>query len=310
MHDVVNICATGLQILTAVLAIRLIPLTHHRTGWVLLALASSITALRRATFLAPLLQGGHVPPSSLWHDMLGMLISGLMLGAVALIRPQFIDVLSDKRKLAAANQRLSQLTAKQEFTLDHTNDFIFRQDASGMLQYVSASVERITGYPPADWMVHFSTHHTDNPVNLISRERHEEMLRTGQASQPYLVEQRHANGSLLWLEINKQPYFVDGKVAGFVGVARDATHRVELEAQRDKLVADLQESLANVRVLKGLLPICAWCKKIRDDRGYWNQLEAYVTEHSDASFSHGICPECVRTLQAQDTESDPALDKA
>jgi CheY-like chemotaxis protein len=67
-------------------------------------------------------------------------------------------------------------------------------------------------------------------------------------------------------------------------------HRVERE--KTKLLADLQDALAHVKMLKGLLPICAWCKKIRNDRGYWQELETYIHEHSDAEFSHGICPDC------------------
>ena len=58
-------------------------------------------------------------------------------------------------------------------------------------------------------------------------------------------------------------------------------------------VEELQQALANVRKLGGLLPICAYCKRIRDDRDYWRQIEHFVTEHSDVKFSHGICPECI-----------------
>jgi hypothetical protein len=58
------------------------------------------------------------------------------------------------------------------------------------------------------------------------------------------------------------------------------------------LSARVEEAVAQVKVLSGLLPICASCKKIRDDKGYWNQMEAYIHEHSEAQFSHGICPEC------------------
>ncbi len=56
----------------------------------------------------------------------------------------------------------------------------------------------------------------------------------------------------------------------------------------------LEEALGQVKTLRGLLPLCAYCKKVRDDRGYWNQIEAYVSEHSHADFSHGICPECAQ----------------
>lgn len=60
--------------------------------------------------------------------------------------------------------------------------------------------------------------------------------------------------------------------------------------------AALKEALTEVKTLSGFLPICASCKKIRDDKGYWNQIEAYIREHSEAEFSHGICPECARKL--------------
>ena len=64
----------------------------------------------------------------------------------------------------------------------------------------------------------------------------------------------------------------------------------------NKTVAELQDALANVNQLSGLLPICASCKKIRDDKGYWTQIEAYIRDHSEAEFSHGICPDCAKKL--------------
>lgn len=64
-------------------------------------------------------------------------------------------------------------------------------------------------------------------------------------------------------------------------------------------VTQLQDALANVSQLSGLLPICAYCKKIRDDNGYWNQLEAYLQKHTEAEFSHGICPDCERKLHSE-----------
>jgi len=69
-----------------------------------------------------------------------------------------------------------------------------------------------------------------------------------------------------------------------------------LYEEKEKLILDLQEALAKVKQLSGLLPICASCKKIRDDKGYWNQIETYISEHSEALFSHAICPECGKKL--------------
>ena len=72
--------------------------------------------------------------------------------------------------------------------------------------------------------------------------------------------------------------------------------RQRAEAERERLIAELQEALANVKTLTGLIPICASCKKIRDDQGYWTQLETYLAKHSDAEFSHSLCLDCMRKL--------------
>jgi hypothetical protein len=68
--------------------------------------------------------------------------------------------------------------------------------------------------------------------------------------------------------------------------------REQAAAEREKLIAELQTALASVKTLSGLIPICASCKKIRDDKGYWNKLEDYIGQHSNADFTHGFCPEC------------------
>lgn len=75
-----------------------------------------------------------------------------------------------------------------------------------------------------------------------------------------------------------------------------ADRRRKAEDDREKLIEDLRVALDNVKTLRGLIPICASCKRIRDDSGYWGQIEAYIARHSDAEFSHGICPECAEKL--------------
>ena len=70
----------------------------------------------------------------------------------------------------------------------------------------------------------------------------------------------------------------------------------QADKDKSKVIMELEEALIKVKALSGLLPICAECKKIRDDQGYWNQIEAYLREHSEAEFSHSICPECVGKL--------------
>jgi hypothetical protein len=91
-----------------------------------------------------------------------------------------------------------------------------------------------------------------------------------------------------------------GNAAGQIGVVWLVegllARQKKEEREREDLIAQLTESLARVRQLSGLLPICASCKKIRDDRGYWNQLEVYIRDHSEADFTHGLCPDCVGKL--------------
>jgi PAS domain S-box-containing protein len=70
----------------------------------------------------------------------------------------------------------------------------------------------------------------------------------------------------------------------------------EAAKEREKLVNELRYALDNIKTLQGLIPICSNCKKIRDDKGFWKQVEAYISEHTDASFSHGICPDCGKKL--------------
>lgn len=79
--------------------------------------------------------------------------------------------------------------------------------------------------------------------------------------------------------------------------AEDALRQKEKEQER--LIAELQEALQEIKTLKGFIPICASCKKIRDDAGYWNQLEAYLSKHTDAVFTHSICPQCAEKVRAE-----------
>lgn len=91
----------------------------------------------------------------------------------------------------------------------------------------------------------------------------------------------------------------DGKISGASVIARDITVRKHEEQERLKLIEELTDALRRVKTLTGLLPICASCKRIRDDHGYWQQVEAYLSEHTEAVFTHGICPECFTTAHAK-----------
>ncbi|MCP4552520.1 MAG: PAS domain-containing protein [Bacteroidetes bacterium] len=105
-----------------------------------------------------------------------------------------------------------------------------------------------------------------------------------------------AKGKRLNVRVQGESIKENGKIVKVTGTIHEITERKRAEEQRENLIKDLQEALDRVKTLSGLLPICAECKKIRDDKGYWNQIEVYVRDHSEAEFSHGICPECMDKL--------------
>ncbi|HOO38054.1 MAG TPA: PAS domain S-box protein [Deltaproteobacteria bacterium] len=92
----------------------------------------------------------------------------------------------------------------------------------------------------------------------------------------------------------------EGDIIGYHCIIRDITEQRGIEEERQGLIEELTIALDKIRTMRGLIPICATCKKIRDDRGYWNHLEEYIEAHSDAVFSHGLCPECQRRFEEED----------
>ena len=87
-----------------------------------------------------------------------------------------------------------------------------------------------------------------------------------------------------------------------VGVCTDVDTRKRAEEEREKLIAELREALAKVKLLSGLLPVCASCKKVRDDDGYWNQIDTYIRDHAGVEISHSICPDCMKRLYPEYSE--------
>ncbi len=89
---------------------------------------------------------------------------------------------------------------------------------------------------------------------------------------------------------------VGNQIAGAIANSQLYAELKRSEEEQKRLVIQLQDALANIKTLHGLIPICASCKQIHDDKGYWNQIESYIRDHSEAEFSHGICPECMKKL--------------
>jgi PAS domain S-box-containing protein len=111
----------------------------------------------------------------------------------------------------------------------------------------------------------------------------------------YRVEKRYfrKDGSIIWAHLTATA-IRDTKGTPLFGLAmiEDISQRWLLNQEREQLIVQLKEALTNVKTLSGLLPMCAWCKRIRDDQGAWSDVEHYVRHQTDADFTHGICPDC------------------
>jgi len=108
-----------------------------------------------------------------------------------------------------------------------------------------------------------------------------------------------STGDQVWLrDTGTLSHTADGghSLRGFI---LEITRRKLAEDQREMYIAELQQALEKIKALHGMLPICAWCKKIRDDHGYWKQVEIYLEEHSEAEFTHSMCPECKNHMEAE-----------
>ncbi len=130
-----------------------------------------------------------------------------------------------------------------------------------------------------------------SPDSLSSRE--DIMNKITVYGNVFVQEFHRADGSVCMMDLTATMIPWEDDSAILVTI-RDATERIRVEQERDKLILELQEAIEKIKTLRGLVPICMHCKNIRNDKGFWQKVEIYVQEHSDAQFSHGICPSCLK----------------
>jgi len=200
---------------------------------------------------------------------------------------------------------LALIATKQEIEsiIKTVPDIIYRLDPQGRLTFVSDSVKRY-GYQPEKLLGTkvMKLVHPEDKVKTIHRIKERRTgARSTKSFETRLTTKNQTPVSFEVFIISAEGLYSPKKFGqstflGTQGIARDISARKRAEEEREKLHIKLQEAFDNIKTLKGLLPICANCKNIRDDKGYWNQIEAYIRDHSDAEFSHSICPDCAKKL--------------
>ncbi len=158
-----------------------------------------------------------------------------------------------QKALTESAKRIETLLDEQRMLLENTRDFIYRHDIYGVFHYVSPSLEAVTGYTQDEWLKHYTTYLTDNPINSRVVNQTEETLASGTIFPPYLVEIFHKQGHRILLEISEQPYFGNGEVSGIIGVARDITERWRSEQEHQQLLVQLEKAqrMESLAVLAG-----------------------------------------------------------
>jgi PAS domain S-box-containing protein len=165
---------------------------------------------------------------------------------------------------------------------------------SDIFIYVNKKFAEILGYSVEECLNNMHYQQTVHPDDLeIVREQINKRISGKANSINYTFRGVKKDGKIIHLEIFGSTIHLAGKPS-VSGSILDITERKQMEKDRDKLIVDLRKSLSEVKTLRGFLPICSHCKKIRDDEGYWNQIELYIQKHSETEFSHGICPECAK----------------
>jgi len=234
-----------------------------------------------------------------YYDVCAYRVGGPESRKVAIL---FNDITERKRAEAEAAQLAD--------IVQSADDAIIGKDMNSIVTSWNKGAEHIFGYKARE-MVGTSI------MQIIPAERRDEekrlleKIKRGESVEQYETLRQTKDGRLINVSVTLSPIKDNTRrIFGVSKVARDITKRKlmekelhQLNTQLEQRVAErtaeleranheLRDALENVKTLSGLLPICADCKKVRDDKGYWNQIETYITKHSDASFSHGLCPEC------------------
>jgi len=183
-------------------------------------------------------------------------------------------------------------------------DMIFIISRDDLVEYVNTSAARLFHQRPEE--IIGKTRASLFPPE-VSREHLRSLQKIFETGTPQYAESKAALvEKVIWLGTWLVPLIDDtGQVTAVMGLARDITNQKWLEEDKQKLLNRLQKAFTQISTLNGLLPICSVCKKIRDDKGYWQQVENYIQTHTDATFTHGVCPDCFPKLYPEFDSTKP-----
>ncbi len=187
-------------------------------------------------------------------------------------------------------------TARLAALVTSSDDAILSTTLEGKIETWNAGAEHLSAYRASEIM--------GQPLSmLVPEDRQEELaymlelVKNGQHIQPIETVWTTKDNRVRYVSLTISPVVDErGMTVSASAIAQDITQQKQAEVERFRLLTELQDALANVKRLEGLLSVCASCKKIRDSQGQWVPIEIYISEHSDAVFSHGYCPICAQSF--------------
>jgi len=261
-------------ILAFLLGIALVPLVAYRSRWMLFG----------GLLIAFLALAAH-PRMNLSTTIVPGAMIVAALGVVAFLA---FEILQHQR----ARREAGYIRSLYQDILENSSDGIYLLGPTGQIEAANRGLEELLGRPGTELVgrnIREFVHEEDIPLLDPGA-----VISAGRRSRQYDLRFITREGKTRIGLVREIPVFSGGSLSGTHAVATDITERKQTEVERESLLRELQTTMAETRSAGGFLPICAICKKIRDEAGSWNQLERYISMHFNAEFTHGICPDCVR----------------
>lgn len=209
---------------------------------------------------------------------------------------EYTDRLSDELHRLKTDMLTQHTESFAQFHLaaivDSAEDAIISKNLDGVIQSWNPGAERMFGYTREEivgqpMMRLVPKGNEEEELTILAR------LRNGERICNFKTQRCHKDGRLVPVSLTISPIRDhDGRIMGASKIARDIKAERDAMLAQNALIDRLQNALSEIKTLRGLLPVCMHCKKIRDDHGFWQQMEAYFHAHTNVEFSHGLCPQC------------------
>ncbi|MFY9399490.1 MAG: PAS domain S-box protein [Desulfomonilia bacterium] len=214
---------------------------------------------------------------------------------------RILDIIAARLGRLVSRKRAEEMITESEqryrSLFEDSRDAIYTSSRDGIILDANEAALELFGYSRSEMI---GKHVGEIYVARDDRSKFQQEVEDKGAVRNFEVLLKKKDGSIMnCLYTSSVRKSAQGEIIGYHSIVHDITELKRIEEERQDLIEELRLALENIKTLRGLVPICASCKKIRDDKGYWNRIEEYIEAHSEAVFSHGLCPECQKRFEEE-----------